>query len=86
MVAAPEAQSGGVLALCDHTLPHLLHVSQQVTVLLPTQGLHVRDGLPGQDQPVVAGLGILIFDHHHLVVLVDLRNGKTKAAISIGSK
>jgi hypothetical protein len=35
---------------------------------------------------VVAGLGILIFDHHHLVVLVNLRNGKTQAAISIGRK
>lgn len=58
--------------LIHHPLAHILHVHQQVPVL-SSEGLEVGDGHPGQHEPVVLCLWVLVLDDNHTVVLIDLR-------------
>lgn len=71
MVACAEASRSRIWTLLNHLVCDFLHVLEQITVL-PAQGLQTGDGLPWQDQPVVPSLGILIFDHYHRLVFIDL--------------
>lgn len=50
-----------------------MHVFHQIAVLF-SQGFQAGNGLPREDQPVVASFGVFIFNDYYFIILIHLEN------------